>query len=347
MLSLESEAMITRTTPLWQRQLQEGVSDLRELLEMLGLEIEQLGLPEQVAEAVNQFPLKVPRGFIARMNPKDPQDPLLRQVLPLGSEMTPASGFSCDPLEESHSTPARGVLHKYRGRALLVVTGACGIHCRYCFRRHFPYGDSQLGNRQWQEALDYIASTPSIDEVILSGGDPLVARDEVLSRLCHQLEEIPHLRRLRVHTRMPIVLPQRVSELLLDWLCGSRLQPVVVLHANHGNEIDGEVRSAANQLRQAGVTVLNQAVLLRGVNDSVDALENLSRSLFDAGVLPYYLHLLDPVAGAAHFDLEENHARSLVTTLAERLPGYLVPRLVREVPGAGAKVPVSLEDQNE
>lgn len=345
MLSLESEAMITRTPPLWQRQLQEGVSDLRELLEILGLEMEELGLPEQVAEAVSQFPLKVPRGFIARMRPRDPQDPLLRQILPLGKEMTPSPGYSSDPLDEERSTPARGVLHKYRGRVLLVVTGACGIHCRYCFRRHFPYGDSQLGNRQWQEALDYIASDPSIDEVILSGGDPLVASDEVLSRLCRQLEEIPHLRRLRVHTRMPIVLPQRVDQPLLDWLSSSRLHPVVVLHANHGNEIDGEVRSAVGRLRQAGSTVLNQAVLLRGINDSVEALEHLSRSLFEAGILPYYLHLLDPVAGAAHFDLHKDRARSLITQLALRLPGYLIPRLVREVPGAGAKVPISLEDQ--
>jgi EF-P beta-lysylation protein EpmB len=276
------------------------------------------------------------------MRPGDPADPLLRQVLPVDREAQPAPGFSPDPLVESASHPTPGLLHKYRGRALLVVTGACAIHCRYCFRRHFPYAGSS-GRGTWDRALEHLAADPGLSEVILSGGDPLSVADGQLAELAHRLAAIPHLRRLRVHTRLPVVLPERVDEALLSWLAGSRLQPVMVIHANHPREIDGAVVAALERLRRAGVTLLNQAVLLRDVNDDVQVFEELSEVLFAAGVLPYYLHLLDRVEGAAHFEVPEPQALEIAAELTRRLPGYLVPRLVREIPGAEAKVPVNLQ----
>jgi EF-P beta-lysylation protein EpmB len=254
-------------------------------------------------------------------------------------ETRPQPGFERDPLGEERVSPVPGLLHKYRGRALLVVTGACAIHCRYCFRRHFPYAEHAAA---WEGALGYLAADPTVTEVILSGGDPLAVTDERLGALARRLAEIPHLRRLRVHTRLPVVLPERVDEGLLEWLAGTRLAPLLVLHANHPRELDGAVAAAVGRLRGAGVPVLNQAVLLAGINDRVEDLAGLSEGLFEIGVLPYYLHLLDPVAGAAHFEVPLPRGRELVAELARLLPGYLVPRLVREVPGAPAKVPVEL-----
>ncbi len=352
----------------WQRALAEAVTDPEELLGLLGLDPERLpGGAAGARRAAALFGLRVPRGYVGRMRPGDPDDPLLRQVLPLGVEAEPAVGFTTDPLAEAAATAEPGVLRKYRGRALLVVTGACAIHCRYCFRRHFPYGENRpgasaaaaiagAGGRRdgragWGAALDALAADPTVEEVILSGGDPLAVSDERLEELARGIAAIPHVRRLRVHSRNPIVLPERIDDRLLAWLAppaGSgrggpsrRLDPVVVVHANHAREIDGAVAEALDRLRAAGVTVLNQSVLLAGVNDSVEALEELSRALFAAGVLPYYLHLLDRVAGAAQFEVPEARARSLVGELAARLSGYLVPKLVREVPGAPAKVPVA------
>ncbi|HEX2164949.1 MAG TPA: EF-P beta-lysylation protein EpmB, partial [Thermoanaerobaculia bacterium] len=294
--------------------------------------------------AAADFPLRVPRGFVARMRPGDPRDPLLLQVLAAAAEVEPVPGYGPDPLAEAGAQPVPGVLHKYRGRALLVVTGACAVHCRYCFRRHFPYGERGLTRSAEARALAWLAGEPSIDEAILSGGDPLTLPDDRLAGLAARLAEVPHLRRLRLHTRLPIVLPERVDEALLAWLTGTRLAPVVVVHANHAREIDGAVAAALGRLRAAGVPVLNQSVLLAGVNDSADALAELSEALFAAGALPYYLHLLDPVAGAAHFAVPEERARAVHAALAARLPGYLVPRLVREVPGAPGKVPVAAPD---
>lgn len=334
--------MIVRSTPAWQQAFAQAISDPLELLELLELSPAALGVPEDAAAARRQFPLRVPRGFAARMRPGDPGDPLLRQVLPVDREARRLPGFSADPLAETAAHPAPGLLHKYRGRALLVVTGACAIHCRYCFRRHFPYAESS-GRGTWDRALEHLAADPSLVEVILSGGDPLSVSDGQLAELAQRLAAIPHVRRLRIHSRLPVVLPERVDEGLLDWLTGSRLQPVLVIHANHPREIDGTVVAALDRLRRAGVTLLNQAVLLRGVNDDGAVLEELSEVLFAAGVLPYYLHLLDRVDGAAHFEVPEPEARRLAADLARRLPGYLVPRLVREVPGAEAKVPVDLQ----
>jgi EF-P beta-lysylation protein EpmB len=330
--------MIPRTavlqhTPAWQQALAQAITDPHELLALLQLD-QRLAAQDPAAR---RFPLRVPRGFAARMQPGDPADPLLRQVLPLDAEGRLVPGFSADPLEELAAMPVPGLLHKYAGRVLLTLTGACGVHCRYCFRRHFPYADANPSANQWDAALDYIRVRPDIHEVLLSGGDPLSLSDRRLAALAQQLDAIPHLQRLRIHTRMPVVLPERVDDALLAWLAASRLTPVLVLHANHAHEIDDRVVDALAALRRQRVQLLNQAVLLRGVNDSLEALVALSETLIAAGVLPYYLHLLDPVAGAAHFEVPEAEARALLRGLQERLPGYLVPRLAREEPAAGSK----------
>ncbi|OGI52148.1 MAG: EF-P beta-lysylation protein EpmB, partial [Candidatus Muproteobacteria bacterium RIFCSPLOWO2_01_FULL_60_18] len=268
----------------------------------------------------------------------DPHDPLLRQVLPLAEECLTAEGFGTDPVGDLAAMAAPGVLHKYQARVLLTVTGACAVHCRYCFRRHFPYADANPATGQWHAALDYIAGDDTITEVILSGGDPLTLSDRRLAEFTRQLETIPHLRRLRLHTRLPIVLPERVNDELLAWLGDTKLKTVMVVHANHAQEIDASTRSALGELKAIGTELLNQSVLLCGVNDSADALAALSEKLFEAGVLPYYLHMLDKVQGAAHFEVNETAARQLMTELNRRLPGYLVPRLVREIPGMPGKV---------
>jgi EF-P beta-lysylation protein EpmB len=324
-------------TTRWQTEMAEAVRDPRELLALLQLDPAWL---EPARKAAALFPLRVPRAFLARMAKGDPADPLLRQVLPLGAELQEVPGYSRDPVGDMPSLAARGLLHKYQGRVLLITTGACGVHCRYCFRRHFPYSDETARADDWREALDYLKGDSSINEVILSGGDPLSLSDERLRDLVRSLESITHIRRLRIHTRQPVVLPSRVDEALSGWLKACRLQKVVVLHTNHAREIDDPVREACTRLRETGATLLNQTVLLRGVNDSAEVLSDLSEALFAAGVLPYYLNLLDPVAGAAHFDVPEAEALALMTGLRGRLPGYLVPRLVREVPGAPSKMPV-------
>ena len=276
------------------------------------------------------------------MRAGDRADPLLRQVLPLDAEDQLNPGFGTDPVGDLAALAGPGVLHKYQGRALVITTGACAIHCRYCFRRHFPYADAQGRGADWTPVLDYLARDDSIEEVILSGGDPLALSDSRLAVLAEGLDRIAHLQRLRIHTRLPIVLPERVDAALLAWLGATRLKPVMVLHANHAREFDTSVDSALARLRATGVCLLNQSVLLRGVNDSVAALRALSERLFRAGVLPYYLHLLDRVQGAAHFEVAEAQARVLLLELAAQLPGYLLPRLVREQAGAAAKQLVSL-----
>ena len=324
-------------TTRWQTEMAEAVRDPRELLALLQLDPAWL---EPAKQAAALFPLRVPHAFLARIAKGDPTDPLLRQVLPLGAELREVPGYGRDPVGDMPSLAARGLLHKYQGRVLLITTGACGVHCRYCFRRHFPYSEETARADDWREALDYLKNDTSINEVILSGGDPLSLGDERLAGLVRSLEGIPHIRRLRIHTRQPVVLPSRVDEGLVAWLKACRLQKVVVLHVNHAQEIDAAVREACTRLRETGATLLNQTVLLRGVNDSAKVLSNLSDALFEAGVLPYYLNLLDPVAGAAHFDVPEAEALALMTELRAELPGYLVPRLVREVPGAPSKMPV-------
>lgn len=320
----------------WQQLWRDAIRDPAELLEILGLP----GLAGRVsASAAAQFALRVPRGFVARMRHGDPHDPLLRQVLPLDDEDRVVPGFGLDAVGDLDARGGTGILHKYEGRALLVATGSCAIHCRYCFRRHFPYGEQTAAAGQWRESLAYLAADPSISEVLLSGGDPLSLSTPKLAEFTGALAGLPQVRRLRLHTRLPVVLPERVDDELLAWLAGLPQKVVVVIHANHANEIDPGVAAAVARLRGVGATVLNQAVLLRGVNDSVQALADLSERLFEAGALPYYLHLLDRVAGSAHFEVPADEARALHEALAGRLPGYLVPRLVREVAGAPAKLP--------
>ena len=321
----------------WQRELAEAIRDPGELLRMLALPAELQPAAERVAR---RFPLLVPRGFAALMTAGDVSDPLLRQVLPIVDEEAEVVGFSADPLSESGCGTVPGLLHKYHGRALLVTTGACAVHCRYCFRRHFPYDDLPRGRRWWQPALEHLAGDASLSEVLLSGGDPLTLPDAQLAALAGDLAAIPHLKRLRLHSRLPVVLPSRVDEALIAWLTGTRLTPVVVIHANHPQELSPAVVAACGRLRAAGITVLNQSVLLAGINDRVETLAALSEALFAAGVLPYYLHLLDRVQGAAHFLVGDRLALELHRDLAARLPGYLVPRLVREEPGYPGKTPV-------
>lgn len=322
----------------WQKEMAAAITRPETLLQALGLDAGMLPVSARAARA---FSFRVPWSYVNRMRHGDPNDPLLRQVLPVEDEEVERPGYIADPLDELHAVRAPGLLQKYHGRALLIATSACAVHCRYCFRREFPYSAQTGEGPRWREALEQIASDSSIEEVILSGGDPLALSDERLASLTDALARIPHVRRFRVHTRQPIVLPSRVDSGLLDWLARLKWPVVFVVHVNHANEIDEDVREACRLLRAQGVTLLNQSVLLRGVNDDVNTLAELSLSLFDAGVLPYYLHVLDHVRGTGHFEVTDTQAVEIAAGLAARLPGYLVPRLVREVAGAASKVPVT------
>lgn len=320
----------------WRAQLRAAVRDPEELLERLELPD---ALRAGAMRAAQTFGLLVPEALLRRMRRGDAEDPLLRQVLPLDAELEPPGGrFGVDPVGEAAVVRAPGLLQKYRGRALLIVAGVCAVACRYCFRRHFPYDESPAALAQWQPALRELAASPDVEEVILSGGDPLMRSDDWLVQLVEELERIPHVRRLRLHTRLPIVIPDRVDDALLRWLSDTRLAPTVVVHANHPAEIDDACGAALLRLVKAGVPVLNQAVLLRGVNDDADVLTELSKALLDVRVMPYYLHQLDPVQGAMHFEVPVERGLELVAELRRRLPGFGVPRYVREVVGAEHKV---------
>ncbi len=337
-----SSISAAETTPIqpaladadWHQGLATAICDPDELIELLGLSEDWR---EPARQAAKLFPLLVPRSYIARMRAGDPHDPLLAQVLPLGIEAAEAPGFVVDPVGDSAARRAPGLLHKYKGRALLVTTGACAVHCRYCFRRHYPYGDEPRRMADWEEAFKTIAADTSLHEVILSGGDPLMLTDTRLKALCSRIAEIRHVARLRLHTRLPIVLPERVTDPLIEILREVGPTPIVVVHANHPQEVTGACAAALRRLVRSGVTVLNQAVLLKGVNDSTDVQAELCEALVDLGVIPYYLHQLDRVAGAAHFDVSEAIGRRLVAALRRRLPGYAVPRYVRETAGGEFK----------
>ena len=335
---MSNVAAVTRVIAPWQRLLAEAIVDPAELLRVLGLPNRLLPAARRAAAL---FPLRVPAPYLQRIRPGDAADPLLRQVLPLDLECETRPGYSTDPLGESAAQPVPGLLKKYHGRALLIATGACAVHCRYCFRRHFPYADAHAGGSRLDPALAAIAADASIGEVILSGGDPLSLSDPRLAELTARIAAIPHVHTLRIHSRLPVVLPQRVTGDLLAGLRRLPLRKVLVLHSNHPCELDAEVDAALAALTGAGVTLLNQAVLLRGVNDAADTLAALSERLHRAGVLPYYLHLLDRVQGAAHFDVPQATGEMLIDDLRARLPGYLVPRLVREVPGASGKTVIA------
>ena len=319
----------------WQAQLQQAWRDPAALLAWLGHDPGDFGLADS-----NRFPFLVTRAFAQRMTPGDPNDPLLRQVLPLAAEDETRPGFGPDPVGDAASRAVRGVLHKYRGRALLIATGACPIHCRYCFRREFDYAAETLSDRALDEAIAYIAGHPDIEEIILSGGDPLMLATGKLRRLTDRLARIRHFRRLRIHSRVPITLPARIDTALRDWLAGLDRQVVVVVHANHGREFDADVADGLARLRQAGATIFNQAVLLAGVNDQPKALAELMETGFAAGAIPYYLHLLDRVSGSTHFEVSRERAVALIDAVRRDLPGYLVPRLVEERAGELYKMPV-------
>ena len=327
-----------RQAPAWQHELREAYTRPLDLLDYLQLDSR---LPVLQAEALKDFPLRVPRGFAARMRKGDPRDPLFLQVWPALEEGRIVPGYSSDAVGDLGRLREGGVVHKYHGRVLTIATGACAVHCRYCFRRHFPYSDALAARDHWREALATIAGDTSIEEVILSGGDPLSLSDDKLAEFAGALEDIAHVQRLRIHTRQPVVLPQRVDERLLGWLQQGRLHKVMVLHVNHANELDTAVENALARLRSTGIPLLNQAVLLRNINDSAEALVNLSRRLLTCGVLPYYLHLLDRVHGAAHFEVTAAEAQDLMRSISSRLPGYLVPRLAREDQGMAAKTMVA------
>lgn len=320
----------------WQEQLREAIRDPEVLLERLQLPKRLLAAATQASQ---QFPLVVPEAFIQKMRVGDINDPLLKQVLPIQSELVAEAGFSKDPVGEQNNTQA-GLIQKYHGRVLLMVNGHCAINCRYCFRRHFPYQDNKLSRNEWRELIESIAADTSVSEVIYSGGDPLASNDNQLAWLTQQIAAIPHIKRLRIHSRLPVVIPARINEDCLSWLTQTSMQTVFVMHINHANEIDNALSHSITLLKEAGITVLNQSVLLRGVNDDPTSLANLSEALFENGVLPYYLHQLDKVAGAAHFAVSETDAKRIHQTLQSRLPGYLVPKLVAEYAGEASKTPL-------
>jgi EF-P beta-lysylation protein EpmB len=330
-----TETDSVRATPgRWQEALRTAIRDAVQLCRHLSL---PAAYEEPARRAEKLFPVFAPRGYVAKMRPGDPSDPLLRQVLPLAVEQESPDDFTSDPVGDSAAQLAPGLLQKYAGRALLITNGSCAIHCRYCFRRHFPFQDAGGWPDRWRAALRQLAADPSLEEIVLSGGDPLTAVDSQLENLVGELAGISHLERLRLHTRLPLVIPERVTTRLVKLLRATRLAPWMVVHANHPRELDPTVAAALARLIEAGIPVLNQAVLLRGVNDDVETMVALHRRLVQLRVLPYYLHQLDRVAGAAHFEVPVEHGRELVEQMRRRLPGYAVPRYVQECVGAAAK----------
>lgn len=319
----------------WQAALINAVVDPAELLALLELD---KNLLDKAYAAAKLFPLKVPRGFIARMQKGNLHDPLLRQILPLADELIEVTGYEKDPLNEKNTNPLPGLLHKYRGRVLVTLVSACAVNCRFCFRRHFPYDKNNPGMSGHEKIFSYIAADHTISEVILSGGDPLMAGDQILKNFTDRLQTIPHVKRVRIHSRIPIVLPERITQNFLDWVKHAKQKIILVTHCNHPQEINAEVQEAIQMLAANGVVLLNQSVLLKSVNDCADTLIHLSEKLFSIGIQPYYLHALDRVQGTTHFDIPHSTAKQLHAEMNEHLPGYLVPKLVYEKPGAPAKI---------
>ncbi|SBS28223.1 L-lysine 2,3-aminomutase [Marinomonas aquimarina] len=318
----------------WSTELAQAIKSPAELWPLLGLTEQDLPAAHK---AMASFKMLVPRPFVSRMEFGNVNDPLLKQVLADDIEMLPVAGYSKDPLDEGNHNPQKAIVHKYERRILVITTGTCAVNCRYCFRRHFPYGDNQLAQKEWDSVIDYLKDHPEVNEVILSGGDPLMLKDSQLSQHIARLNDLPQLKRLRIHSRLPVVIPSRINDELLAWVSQSRLDVVLVLHSNHAHEIDQSIADKVALLKRAGVTVLNQGVLLRGVNDSVEAQVNLSEALFAAGILPYYMFTFDPIEGGAHFDISIEAAQQLMGQVAQKLPGYLMPKLAKEIPGEPAK----------
>jgi L-lysine 2,3-aminomutase len=334
----------SETPRSWQRDMAEAVRSPADLLNHLDLNRRDIELAGLSVDDSPEFPLLVPLSFLNRMRPGDPNDPLLLQVLPLQKEQSTAVGFVGDAVEDAAARRAPGLLQKYQGRALLIAAGSCAVHCRYCFRREYPYSDEPHRLDDWEPALREIEADTSLTEIICSGGDPLMLNDHRLRILCSRVDDVPHIERIRFHTRLPIVLPSRISPEFVSLLQSLRSQPIVVVHANHPNEVVGDCSDALRALVRAGIPVLNQAVLLRGINDNIEALEALSRKLIRIGVMPYYLHQLDRVSGTSHFEVPIERGRELVRELQRRLPGYAVPRFVQEIPGQLHKTPLLVPD---
>lgn len=322
--------------PNWQKELADAVSDVASLYQLL-----ELPLPEQV-HTPNKFPLRVPHAFINKMKKGDPNDPLLRQILPDIAESLPVAGYTADPLGENAHNPMKGLLHKYQSRALITVTGACAVHCRYCFRQHFDYGANLPNSQDIRQICHYIANDKRINEVLLSGGDPLNINNRRFNEWIGALSAIDNIKTIRIHTRMPVILPNRIDDELIEILANCPKNIIMVLHINHPNEIDDALAQKCQILKNHGVVLLNQSVLLKGVNDDTDTLCKLSHALFGIGVMPYYLHVLDKVAGSAHFDLPIDRAIQIYWQLLEKLSGYLVPKLVQEMAGKPYKVPIDI-----
>lgn len=334
--------MIPRTldaveVPSWKEILSNAISSPKILSEYLNIP-----LPSISDQANEDFKLFAPEPYLQRIEKENINDPLLKQILPAHQETLAQQGYSKDPLSEESYNAVPGLIHKYKSRVLLVSGASCAINCRYCFRRHFPYSENRLSKEQWLQSIDYILQHPELNEVILSGGDPLVNNDKQLKWLTSKLCDIPHIKRLRIHTRLPVVIPQRVDAALLSWLSALPLQKIMVLHINHPNEIDSSVKQAIQNIKATGTLVLNQSVMLASVNDDAEILSRLSEDLFDIGVLPYYLHRLDKIEGAGHFDLSQARIKEIYTDLLARLPGYLVPKLVAEIPHRSSKTPLDL-----
>jgi len=325
---------LLQKTLTWQQELAEGFNNINEICEYLNI----TQLSKNFIEANSNFPLRVPRGFVDRMEKNNINDPLLKQILPIKSESLETLGFTYDPVGDIESIAETGIIHKYHGRVLVITTGSCAINCRYCFRRNFPYDDYQLTTTKHLKAINYIESHQDISEVILSGGDPLLLSDQKLMGLIYKLESIPHIKRIRIHSRIPIVLPARITAKLCDELSAIKKDLILVVHSNHANELNQQVKLACERLKNANITLLNQAVLLKGINDSADQLCVLHEKLFTFHIMPYYLHLLDKAVGTAHFEVSQNNGIHLMNQIKKVLPGYLVPKLVREQAGAANKI---------
>lgn len=314
--------------------LANAITDPAELFQQLDLPLNQL---EETLNACQDFPLRVPQYYVNLMEKGNINDPLLKQILPLGLENNPQIGFTTDPTGDLNAKVSQGILDKYQGRGLIISTAACAVHCRYCFRRHFPYQNENAGANQWRNTLTYLRQATTLNEVILSGGDPLCLSNSRLQQLIQQLEQMPHIQRIRWHTRFPVVLPERIDNDFLDLIQQSKLKHILVLHLNHPNEVTPILKASLAPLLDLKVVLLNQSVLLKEINDQADILAELSEACFDAGILPYYLHQLDQVAGAGHFQVEEVKAQQIILELRTKLSGYLVPRYVKEVAGEKSK----------
>lgn len=345
---IQNVKILTRNDSYWQdnewkKLLSSAFSSPKELLRHLNIDMDTL------SDSIlldHPFQTRVPLPFVQRMKSGDANDPLLRQVLPVAEENQQVAGYSKDPLGE-HDSTLPGLLHKYKSRVLVMLATACAINCRYCFRREFPYADNKLAKSGWQDIVDYLSNHPEINEVILSGGDPLAVTDSYLQDFISMLEDVKHIKRLRIHTRLPVVIPQRITSQLVETLSSSRFQCVFVTHINHPNEIDNTVAMAMQRLHTTGITLLNQTVLLKKINDNSDILAELSEKLFDCNIIPYYLHLLDRVEGAHHFDCDEDHAIVLMHQLQAKLAGFLVPKLVREEAGKPNKSWIDISNMNQ